>query len=106
MSSDEQIIRACRAPRLGSQRLAYSDALSANFPLELEAILKETRLPRKKSRPRTSFVDNGEPTLMSRERRRRPEASLILNRDNRIFGNDYRDASGFFRVTPQHEGNE
>ena len=32
------------------------------------------------------------------------QASLLLNRDNRIFGNDFRDASGFFRVTPQQEG--
>ena len=32
------------------------------------------------------------------------QASLLLNRDNRIFGNDYKDVSGYFRVTPQHEG--
>ena len=48
-------------------------------------------------------MDNGEPTLIIVS----PtvdQASLLLNRDNRIFGNDFQDASGFFRVTPQQEG--
>ena len=48
-------------------------------------------------------MDNGEPTLVVVS----PtvdQASLLLNRDNRIVGNDFREASGFFRVTPQQEG--
>ena len=47
-------------------------------------------------------MEAGDPTLPSIS----PpveEASLLLNRDNRIFGNDYKDVSGYFRVTPQHE---
>ena len=32
------------------------------------------------------------------------EASLLLNRDNRIFGKDFREASSFFRVTPEQDG--
>ena len=32
------------------------------------------------------------------------QASLLLNRDNRAFGKDYNDASGFFRVTLGHDG--
>src|SRR5262249_17384569 len=30
--------------------------------------------------------------------------SLLLNRDGRAFGKDYEEASGYFRVTPTHEG--
>ena len=34
----------------------------------------------------------------------RPTASLLLNRDGRAFGKDYKDASGWFRVTASQEG--
>jgi hypothetical protein len=70
--------------------------------MELEAALKETS-PEKKVNPTTFYIQSGDPTLLSIS----PpveQASLILNRDNRIFGNDYKDVSGYFRVTPQHEG--
>ena len=72
------------------------------LPLELEAILKETA-PKKRVNPTNFFVDDGEPTLVIVS----PtvdQASLLLNRENRIFGNDFRDASAYFRVTPQQEG--
>jgi hypothetical protein len=73
-----------------------------DVPLELEAILKETA-PQKKVTPTNFFVDSGSPTLIP-VTSTVDEVSLLLNRDNRIFGNDYRAASGYFRVTPQHDG--
>jgi hypothetical protein len=33
-----------------------------------------------------------------------PEVSLLLNREGRAFGKPYTDASGWFRVTANHEG--
>ncbi len=42
--------------------------------------------------------------LWSSSARAVDQASLLLNRDNRIVGHDFKDASGFFRVTPQQEG--
>ena len=99
--ADEQIIPPAerRAWEVNGLRVGR---IVGELPLELEAILKETA-PQKKVTPTNFFVDSGEPTLIivsaSVE-----EASLLLNRENRIFGNDYRDASGFFRVTPQQEG--
>jgi hypothetical protein len=63
----------------------------------------DEQAPQKKVTPTNFFVDSGEPTLIIVSATVE-EASLLLNRDNRIFGNDYKDASGFFRVIPQHEG--
>jgi hypothetical protein len=76
--------------------------LFGELPLELESALKETA-PQKKVDPATIYVDSGEATLLSISQAV-PEATLLLNRDNRVFGNDYKDVSGYFRVTPQHEG--
>ena len=33
-----------------------------------------------------------------------PEVSLLLNREGRVFGKPYKEASGWFRVTANHEG--
>jgi hypothetical protein len=99
--ADEQIIPPAerRAWEVNGLRVGR---ISGDVPLELEAILKETA-PKKRVNPTTFFVDNGEPTLVTVgatvER-----ASVLLNRDNGIVGHDFKDASGFFRVTPQQEG--
>ncbi len=31
-------------------------------------------------------------------------ATLLIKRDNRVSGKDYETASGYFRVTPRHNG--
>jgi hypothetical protein len=99
--ADEQVIPPLerRAWEVNGLRIGR---IVGDLPLELEAILKETA-PQKKVTPTNFFVDSGEPTLIIVSATVE-EASLLLNRDNRIFGNDYKDASGFFRVIPQHEG--
>jgi hypothetical protein len=99
--ADEQIIppKERHAWEVNGLRIGR---ILGDLPLELEAALKETA-PQKKVDPTTIFVDSGEPTLLSISESV-PEATLLLNRDNRVFGNDYRDVSGYFRVTPQHEG--
>jgi hypothetical protein len=99
--ADEQIIPPAERRALEVNGLRVG-RISGEVPLELEAALNETS-PQKKVIPTNFVVDSGEATLIivssSVE-----QASLLLNRDNRIFGNDYRDVSGFFRVTPQQEG--
>jgi hypothetical protein len=72
------------------------------LPNELEAILKDTT-PQNKVNPATFFIEDGRSSLI-RVSDSVEEASLLLNRDNRSFGRDFRDVSGFFRVTAQHEG--
>jgi hypothetical protein len=99
--ADEQIIPPAERRAWEANGLRIGRIIG-EVPLELEAILKDTS-PQKKVNPANIFVDSGEPTLIVISE---PVelASLLLNRENRIFGNDYRDASGFFRVTPQHAG--
>ncbi len=99
--ADEQVISPehRRAWEINGLRVGR---ILGELPMELEAALKETA-PEKKVNPTTFYIQSGDPTLLSIS----PpveQASLILNRDNRIFGNDYKDVSGYFRVTPQHEG--
>jgi hypothetical protein len=99
--ADEQIIppKERHAWEVNGLRIGR---MMGELPLELETALKETA-PQKKVDPATIYVESGEPSLLSIAAAV-PEATLLLNRDNRVFGNDYKDASGYFRVTPQHEG--
>jgi hypothetical protein len=99
--ADEQIIppEARRAWEVNGLRVGR---ISGELPLELEAIMKET-VPKKRVNPTTFFVDSGEPAMVVVS----PtvdQASLLLNRDDRIVGHDFKQASGFFRVIPQQEG--
>jgi hypothetical protein len=99
--ADEQVIppKERRAWEVNGLRLGR---IMGELPLELEAALKETA-PQKKVDPTSFYVDSGEPSLL-KSSEAVEQASLLLNRDNRVFGNDYKDVSGYFRVTPQHEG--
>jgi len=99
--ADEQIIppEQRRAWEVNGLRVGR---IMGELPLELEAALRETS-PQKKVNPTTFYIESGEPSLLSISEPVE-QASLLLNRDNRIFGNDYKDVSGYFRVTPQHEG--
>ena len=99
--ADEQVIPPAerRAWEVNGLRVGR---IIGELPLELEAILKETA-PQKRVNPTNFFVDNGEPTMVIVSSAV-DQASLLLNRENRIFGKDFRDATGLFRVTPQQEG--
>jgi hypothetical protein len=99
--ADEQVIPPAerRAWEVNGLRVGR---IIGELPLELEAILKETA-PQKRVNPTNFFVDNGEPAMVIVSSTV-DQASLLLNRENRIFGKDFRDASGLFRVTPQQEG--
>jgi len=99
--ADEQVVppKERRAWEVNGLRLGR---IMGELPLELEAALKETA-PEKKVDPTWLNRDSGEPSLL-KSSEAVEEASLLLNRDNRVFGNDYKDVSGYFRVTPQHEG--
>jgi hypothetical protein len=76
--------------------------VTGEFPLELEAILKDTS-PGKVINPIAFFPEPGDQQLI-RIADSVAEASLLLNRDHRAFGKDFKDASGYFRVTLGHHG--
>jgi len=101
--ADEQIIpfKERHAWEINGLRIGR---IIGELPLELDAILRETTAP-KKIDPVSYFVDSGEQTLISVSEQT-PLASLILNREERVYGKDYPAASGFFRVTVRHEGEQ
>jgi hypothetical protein len=73
------------------------------LPAELESVLKAP--PPHQVNPVTFLADEGEPTeiIISNPVE---EVSLLMNRENRIYGKDYQSASGFFRVTANHNGTD
>ncbi len=100
-AADEQIIppKERRAWEANGLRLGR---IIGELPLELEAIMNDTTSQQKVS-PTNIFVESGEATLIKISD---PvdQATVLLNRDNRALGSDYRDVSGYFRTTATHEG--
>jgi hypothetical protein len=100
-AADEQIIppKERRAWEANGLRLGR---IIGDLPLELEAIMNDTTSHQKVS-PTDIFVESGEATLIKISDPVE-QATVLLNRDNRALGSDYRDVSGYFRATATHEG--
>ena len=94
--ADEQVLAPSERRAWESNGLR-AGRITGEFPLELEAILKDTT-PGKTVVPISIYPDTNEQSLI-RISDAVEQASLLLNRDNRAFGKDYNDASGYFRVT-------
>src|SRR4051812_27922595 len=75
--------------------------ITGGLPAEVESILNAP--PPNKIDPSQILLPDGDHTLISTNEAM-PLASLLLSRDNRAFGKDYDDASGWFRVTAKQEG--
>jgi len=75
--------------------------LTGGLPPEVEAAVNAP--PPNKVAPAEFNLPDGEPTMVSLSEPA-PQASLLLNRDGRVFGKDYKEASGWFRVTAAREG--
>jgi hypothetical protein len=99
--ADEQILAPAERRAWESNGLR-AGRITGELPLELEAILKDTA-PGKTIVPISIFPESGEQSLI-RISDSVEQTSLLLNRDNRAFGKDYNDASGFFRVIVAHDG--
>jgi hypothetical protein len=99
-AADEQIIppKERKAWEVNGLRIGR---IIGELPLELEAVLKESNSSNKVT-PTSFYVESGEPTLVSVSQAVE-QATLLMNRDNRPIGNDYKDVSGYFRVTARHE---
>jgi hypothetical protein len=100
-AADEQVVlpRERRLWEVNGLRVAR---FVGELPAEVQALLEDSS-PNKKVNPTTFFVESGEQTLISISESVE-QASLLLNRDNRVFGRDFAAASGFFRTTAQHDG--
>lgn len=74
-----------------------------DLPRELESILKEDRPSAPKVVPSDMLLESGEQTLITTSPRVE-QVSLLINRDDRVSGRDYKDASGYLRLVPRHHG--
>lgn len=101
--ADEQLVRTEERRSWEANGLRIGRIIG-ELPPELDAIMRETTAP-KKIDPVSYFVESGEQTLISVSD---PvdQASLILNREGRVYGKDYTAVTGFFRVTARHEGEQ
>lgn len=101
VDADEQVVapQERRAWEVNGLRIGR---IVGELPHDVQAFLEETS-PNKKVSPATFFVESGEQTLISISESVE-QASLLLNRENHVFGRDFSAASGFFRTTAQHEG--
>ena len=100
-ATDEQIIPPAERHAWEVNGLRVGRIIG-ELPLELEAIMNDTT-SHQKVNPSNFFVESGDPTLIKISD---PvdEATVLVNRDERIWGNDRQDVSGYFRATAQHAG--
>jgi hypothetical protein len=75
--------------------------ITGDLPPAAEAVLKAP--PPHKVDPAQIVLPAGESTLVSMAAPV-PQVSLLLNRENQAVGKDYKDASGFVRITADQEG--
>jgi hypothetical protein len=100
-TADEQVLPSAERRTLEVNGLRVG-RLIGDLPIEIETIMQD-EAPQRKVAPIVLDVENGDFSLVSSV----PsvdQVSLIVSRDGRATGRDYRNASGFFRMTPQHDG--
>jgi hypothetical protein len=100
--TDEQVISATERRALEANGLRVGRIIG-ELPPELDAMLKD-EAPQRKITPIKIFVESGDQTPLISIREPVEQVALLLNRDNRVSGKPYKVASGFFRVTPRHDG--
>lgn len=75
--------------------------LTGGLPAAVEAAVNAP--PPNKVEPTEFNLPDGSPTLITLAETN-PTVSLLLNQDGRAVGKDFKDASGWFRVTATHDG--
>ena len=100
--ADEQFISPAERHALEANGLRIGRIIG-EVPQDLETILNEGMPENPKVLPSKLVLESGEQTLISISEPVE-QASLLVNRNDRVSGKDYRDASGYFRLTPRHHG--
>jgi hypothetical protein len=99
-SADEQAVPSDMRRALESNGLRMG-ILTGGLPAEVEAAINAP--PPNRVDPAEFNQPEGTPALINLAQSL-PTLTLLLNRDGRALGKDYQDASGYFRVTPTHDG--
>jgi hypothetical protein len=100
--ADEQIVAPAERKALASNGLRIGRIIGA-LPRELETILQGEGPNRSKVEPSNLLLESGQSTPVS-VTPRVAQVSMLINRDDRVTGRDYLDASGYLRLTPRHHG--
>jgi hypothetical protein len=100
--ADEQVIAAPQRKALEANGLRIGRVIGG-LPREIETILSGQGPDHAKLEPSTLLLESGQATLIS-VTPQMPEASLLISRNDRVSGKDYRDITGFLRLTPRHDG--
>jgi hypothetical protein len=99
-AADEQVLAPETRRVLQANGLRVG-VITGGLPADVETAVNAP--PPDRIDPAEFNLPDGDNTLVSLIESA-PQASLLLNRDGRAFGRDYKDASGWFRVTATQDG--
>jgi hypothetical protein len=100
---DEQVIAPAEHKSLEANGLRVGRIIG-ELPREVETILKEERPQTPRVVPADMLIEDGDPKTLITIGPRVDQVSLLVNRDDRVSGRDYKDASGYLRLIPRHDG--
>ena len=101
--ADEQVISPKERHALEANGLRIGRIIG-ELPQELESILNDGGRQNPKVVPVNLLVESGDRQQLVSISEAVEQVSLLVNRDNRVSGKDYKTASGYFRVIPRHHG--
>lgn len=100
---DEQVITRAEQKALQANGLRIGRIIG-DLPREIETILKSDGHDGPRVVPSELMVESGDPKSLISVSPRVEQVSLLINRDDRVSGRDYRDVSGYLRLVPRHQG--
>jgi hypothetical protein len=100
---DEQVIAPAQHKLLEANGLRVGRIIG-ELPREVETILKEERPSTPKVVPADMLIEDGDPKTLITIGPRVDQISLLVTRDDGVSGRDYKDASGYLRLIPRHDG--
>ncbi len=100
---DEQVIAPAQHKLLEANGLRVGRIIG-ELPREVETILKEERPSTPKVVPADMLIEDGDPKTLITIGPRVDQVSLLVTREDGVSGRDYKDASGYLRLIPRHDG--
>ncbi|MHB1562256.1 MAG: hypothetical protein ACYC61_32825 [Isosphaeraceae bacterium] len=101
--ADEQVITRAEQKALQANGLRVGRIIG-DVPREIETILRSDGHDGPRVVPAELMVESGDPKSLISVSPRVEQVSLLINRDDRVSGRDYRDVSGYLRMIPRHHG--
>ncbi len=100
---DEQAIAPAEHKALDANGLRMGRIIG-ELPREVETILREERPRTPRVVPADMLIEDGDPKTLISISPRVDQVSLLVTREDGVSGRDYKDASGYLRLIPRHQG--